>query len=152
MNSQGPRVHAIDAGSAEPLDISVHSPTRGVAIVDVKVGSQSTQAPLHWRAGDWTKPPLDVSLGLDGRIECLQVVFQDEVVMMAEGERAVQEEPGSPSFEVEQWPPDRYLDIRTDVRAARLASGELLVSIDEDQPVRFVRIGQGARCHSLPVT
>jgi hypothetical protein len=114
-----------------PIQISVNSPTRGVAIVDVKIGSSSTPTPLHWRAGDWTKPPLDVSFSLNGQIESVQVVFQDESVMTAEGAAAVREEPGVPSFEIEQWPLDRYLDVQTGVRSARLASGELLVSIGE---------------------
>jgi hypothetical protein len=137
-------MRAIDV-SAESgrIDISVDSPTTGVVIVDIKIGSQSTPAPLHWRAGDWTKPPLDISLSPEGLVESIQVVFQDEEVTMVDGDVATEEEPGVPSFRVDEWPADRYLDVRTGVRAVRLASGELLVSIDDEHPARLLRIGDG---------
>ena len=127
------------------IAISVTSPSRGVAILDVVVGSRSSPAPLHWLAGDWSKPPLDVALGPGGQIESVQVVFQDEAVAMTEADVSSRDELGLPSFELDGWPANRYLDVRTDVHAARIASDELLVSIDGDPPTRLVQLGDGLK-------
>jgi hypothetical protein len=124
----------------------VESPTRGVAIVDVTIGSQLTPAPLHWRAGDWTKPPLDVALSPDGRIDSIQVVFQDETVVTSGSEQdEPQGERGVPRFETSDWPTDRYLDVPVSVNAARLSSGGLMVSIDHAKPVRSLNLGEALR-------
>lgn len=47
------------------------------------VGQDASDAPLHWRAGDWSKPPLDVRLSDVGAVESIQFVFQDESVNAA---------------------------------------------------------------------
>lgn len=132
--------------SEEPtpaVEVSVYTPTTGVAIVDVKVGAESTPAPLHWPAGDWTKPPLDISLSEIGRVEGVQVVFQDEVIDTADAALSTDVDVGVPLFDVDEWPADRYLDARLNVRASRLASGHLLVTIDDDRPGRLLRLGNG---------
>jgi hypothetical protein len=40
----------------------IESPTVGVVLFDVDVGAWGHPIPLHWRAGDWRKPPLDIQL------------------------------------------------------------------------------------------
>jgi hypothetical protein len=136
-------MRAIDLNTrSRSVGIAVDSPTKSVATVDVKIGAQ-TPAPLHWRGGDWTKPPLDIALSSDGYVESIQVVFQDEEVAMADWKVATQIELGVPAFEIDEWPTNRYLDVRIGVRTIRLASGELLVSIGDEDAVRLFRPGDG---------
>jgi hypothetical protein len=127
------------------IDISVEAPAAGVAIVDATISCRSSSVPIHWRAGDWTKPPLDISLSHEGRIEGIQIVFQDEKVPIGGRESATKEESGIPSFDVGAWSADRYLDVHTSVRSVRLPSGELLVSIGDDKPLRTPRLGGSLR-------
>jgi hypothetical protein len=101
---------------------------------------------MHWRAGDWTKPPLDISLSPDGRIENVKVVFQDEVVAIAPDERQILNEPsapGFPFFDLHEWPSDRYLDAHASVHYRRLDSGELLVTLQDAHPLRLLQLGKG---------
>jgi hypothetical protein len=135
-------MRTITAGGVS-IRITVDAPTRGVAVLDVTIGSASTSAPLHWRAGDWTKPPLDISLGPHGRPEGVQVVLQDEEALPTDGVVRIEVEPGVPTFDVDEWPTDRYLDARAAVQAKRLDSGELVVSIGDGQPTRRLELGTG---------
>jgi hypothetical protein len=140
-------MHGVQAVDVPPrVSVSVESLTTGVAIVDVKVGSQSTSAPLHWRAGDWTKPPLDISLSPEGFIEGIQVVFQDEALLASEKDAdRPPEEPRIPRFEVGQWTANRYLDYRAELRVARFVSGELSVSIGQARAARLLRLAPALR-------
>jgi hypothetical protein len=142
MSPHGLRVRSV-TGGADVIHIGADSPARGVAILDVTIGSTSTPAPLHWRAGDWKKPPFDVSLGSDGRPESVQVVFQDEEIPMTDSLPSIDVEPGVPLFDVGGWPTDRYLDARAVVHAKRLPSGELAVSIGEDPANHWLGLGEG---------
>lgn len=126
--------------SMEPVgEVSwrMESPVPGVVLIDVAVGSGGCPVPLHWRVGDWTKPPLDVSLTAEGRIEAFQFVLQDERV---EDELAGRTEvttrrsvawAGAVTFAIERWPADRYLDERLEVSAERSGSDELVLRIGD---------------------
>ena len=142
------RVEDVDT-SANPLptDISVSSPTGGVAMVDVKLGVEESPAPKHWRVGDWNKPPLDISLNNEGLIQNIQIVLQDESVAFAKpaSQPPANEEAGLPSFNVDQWPSDRYLDARSDVTVVRSITDELVVRIGKDQAERVLRVGRSLR-------
>lgn len=142
MSSRGLQVRTVNPGS-DLVQIAVDSPTRGVAIVDVQISPILNPAPLHWRAGDWTKPPLDVSLGPDGRPKSLQVVFQDEEVPRTNASEPIQAEVGVPIFDIGDWPANRYLDTRTVVQMEHLESDELAVRIGTDQPDRWLQLGPG---------
>ena len=136
-------------GSSLGLDASpsvawtIDCPTRGVVIVDVAVGGVVSRMPLHWRAGDWSKPPLDVRLSPRGMLENIQIVLQDESVDM--GEAAVPSEGmrGLPVFDVQGWPAGRYSDTRIEVEILRLARGELYAAIGDGRPEKSVLVGEG---------
>ena len=142
MSPNGPQVRSVTDDTAV-IHIEADSPTRGVAILDIRIGSATTPAPLHWRAGDWAKPPCDMSLGSDGRPECIQVVFQDEEVLTTDAVLSLDVERGFPLFDVGDWPSDRYLDVRALVQCRRLPSGELSVLIGEDTAARWLGLGEG---------
>lgn len=110
---------------------NVETPTPGVVVVDVILGAASSAAPLHWRSGDWTKPPLDLSLASDGRLIGIQFVLQDERVPEGrEGSWSVSWR-GTPVFTVDGWPRDRYRDERISVSATRSLSGQLVLCLGE---------------------
>jgi hypothetical protein len=138
MTSLRLRAISHDEGIA-PVDITVGSPASGVAILDLKVDSQQTEVPLHWRAGDWVKPPLDVALTRAGQIQGIQVVLQDEAVEMSATSRA-QDEFGIPSFEVDDWPADRYSDFRVKVKLRRMLSGEFIATIGSSIVTRYISV------------
>ncbi len=120
-------------------------PARGVVTLDVAVGQETSGAPLHWRAGDWTKPPLDLRLSASGSVESIQFVFQDEAVAPGESVLPSRSEIGSPTFDVTTWPEDRYVDARLPVRTFRLATGELYAAIGEGRPERSMSVTCGLR-------
>jgi hypothetical protein len=123
---------------------SIESPTIGVVVIDVRVGSDFTPAPLHWRAGDWTKPPLDLAFSPDGRLETIQIVLQDETLGGAGSRIDVPVVAGHATFDVQRWPADRYLDERIAVVTERLDSDVILVTIGSSKAIRFNRVA-----HSL---
>ena len=108
----------------------VESPVPGVVLIDVSLVGEGFPVPLHWRAGDWSKPPLDVSLRPDGRVAGIQFVLQDESVP-EEGFSAQRRVgwAGTPVFVVDGWPADRYRDERLAVSASRSLSGELVLRL-----------------------
>lgn len=120
-------------------------PTRGVVILDVMVGQDASDAPLHWRAGDWTKPPLDLRLSDAGSVENIQFVFQDKSVGSGQVALPSKSEIGLPTFDVRAWPEGRYVDARIAVRTSRLPSGELYAAIGEGQPERSLSVTSGPR-------
>ncbi|MCP3880990.1 MAG: hypothetical protein GY701_21720 [Sulfitobacter sp.] len=112
--------------------------------VDVVVGGGPSGAPLHFRVGDWSKPPVDISIGGDGAVLGAQVVLQDEVVaraLAAPGGSDVGE--GGVQLDVSQWPDDRYWDDRSDVVLARESDGVLLVSLGQGQADERWQVGEG---------
>lgn len=119
--------HLEDRGEAS---CRVESPVPGVVLIDVSLGGAGFPAPLHWRAGDWTKPPLDVSLTPDGRVVGFQFVLQDERVPEEDvtAQRQVKWA-GTPVFVVDGWPTDRYCDERLVVSPVRSLTGELVLRL-----------------------
>jgi len=135
----------VEPAEAPAIHWTLNCPTRGVVILDVAVGQDASDAPLHWRAGDWSKPPLDVRLSDVGAVESIQFVFQDESVNAGEVVMPAEVEVGLPTFDVGEWPADRYSDARVDVRTLRLPSGELYAAIGDGQPERSVSVTWGLR-------
>ncbi|HEU5375400.1 MAG TPA: hypothetical protein VFV38_08180 [Ktedonobacteraceae bacterium] len=101
----------------------ITSPAQGVVLIDCRIAREEEDeepltVPLHWRVGDWSKPPIDIALDADtGRFQSLQLVLQDETI-----ERRVQpaidvatltSETGIPVFERTLWNNgERYADER----------------------------------------
>ncbi len=135
----------VEPAEAPAIRWTLDCPTRGVVILDVAVGQGASEAPLHWRAGDWSKPPLDVRLSDIGAVESIQFVFQDESVDVGEVVMPAEAEVGLPTFDVGEWPAGRYSDARVDVRMLRLPSGELYAAIGDGQPKRAVSATWGLR-------
>lgn len=131
---------ARDLASA-PVEITVDVPTGGVAILDVMLGGPRSLAPLHWRTGDWTKPPLDLSMSATGRLERVNFVLQDEEVRSIEEETGLEHDTGVPCFDVRGWSPDRYRDGTAELDVGRTPSGELVIALATDPPVRGIRVG-----------
>lgn len=120
-------------------------PAQGVVILDVAVGGAASPAPLHWRAGDWRKPPLDVRLSDHGLLESVQFVFQDESVDIGKVVTPSETMRGLPVFDVMGWPEGRYSDARMEVETVRLTTGELYVATGRGRPERSVLVGDGLR-------
>src|SRR5438067_13457866 len=100
--------------------------------------------PLHWRAGTWTKPPLDIEIKPDnGRLRALQLVLQDESVPLASN--AVLPSivrPGVPIFDTSVWSgSDRYRDERMSVEAMRAEDDRLEAWLDAvGEPAHICRV------------
>lgn len=120
--------------------VSVVSPTAGVVVLNARVPGAITPAPLHWRAGDWTKPPLDIYLAPDGRLELVEVVFQDEALELVNRPAPVPEEIGLPLFDATGWPDDRYRDVRVDLRITRLPTDHIVIEAGHLPPSRWIRV------------
>jgi len=114
---------------------TIGSPVPGVVIIDVTVGSERVPVPLHWRAGTWRKPPLDIILDDRGRLVAMQFVLQDERMEIRDGTRHVEPEIGVPRFDVSSWATDRYRDEQVPVVALRAVTGELVIRIGDEQPL-----------------
>ncbi|HEV2376997.1 MAG TPA: hypothetical protein VGS19_33145 [Streptosporangiaceae bacterium] len=134
-----------ESSEALPIRWTLDCPTRGVVVLDVAVGKATSSAPLHWRAGDWTKPPLDLQLNNAGAVESIQFVFQDESVDAGESLLPSDSVIGLPVFDVQRWSPDRYMDARVAVETMRLQSGELYPAIGVDSPKRAISVTWGLR-------
>lgn len=95
MNSELLKIKVVDDDSICTSFVywTLDQPTREVVVLDVEVGKVSP-APLHWRAGDWTKLPLDLRLSERGYLEGIQFVFQDESVAYADEPPCVDPRPG----------------------------------------------------------
>ena len=146
MTASGLRLkRTTESEGALPIKWQLDCPTRGVVLLDVAVGETATSAPLHWRAGDWSRPPLDVRLSDHGEVESIQFVFQDESVDVGEVTPPPDMATGLPEFDVTAWPSDRYSDVRVPVTTRRLPSGQLYAAIGESQPARSVSVTWGLR-------
>lgn len=135
----------VEPAAAPTIRWTLDCPTRGVVILEIAVDHHTSEAPLHWRAGDWSKPPLDIRLSDVGAVESIQFVFQDEAVDAGEVVNSAPAEVGVPTFDVGDWPADRYSDSRVGVRTLRLPSGELYAAIGDAQPERMVSVTLGLR-------
>ena len=107
--------------------------TAGVVAIDVAL-DKSALPSLHWRAGNWTKPPLDVAVDPeDGRLRGIQIVLQDEGVPDGKYRvNALEVRRGVPAFDVGTWAnSDRYVDETIPVVATRAPDDSLEVLIGE---------------------
>lgn len=134
-----------EAEEALPVKWDLDCPTRGVVILDVALGGSPSNTPFHWRAGDWTKPPLDVRLSEEGLVQSIQFVFQDEAVETNEVVLPTDVKTGVPKFDVEAWSSDHYSDARLNVKTVRLPSGELYAKIGDAQPSFSISVTWGLR-------
>lgn len=131
--------------TSEHVSWTIDCPAPGTLIIDVAVGHAASAVPLHWRAGDWTKPPLDFRLSERGALESVQVVLQDEEVSEDEGAALPATVRGCPVFHVGDWPEGRYMDVRTSVKILRLPSGELHAVIGDRMPEQSIVVAEGLR-------
>jgi hypothetical protein len=121
-------------------------PAIGAVVLNVRVGYRTaSNAPLHWRAGDWSKPPLDMRMSSIGDIEGVQFVFQDESIFSNTDPFPATAEVGVPVFDVHAWPDDRYLDTLVNVHTFRVPTGELCATIGEVPPKRVISSARGLR-------
>ncbi|MEX2555047.1 MAG: hypothetical protein WEB06_05390 [Actinomycetota bacterium] len=114
---------------------SIETPTPGVVLIDVTIEGQTASAPLHWRAGTWSKPPLDLTLDDQGRLVALQFVLQDERVAAGQWTVFPDFDEGLPVFDIAGWPSERYRDETVPVEASRLSGGELALRLGDPQPL-----------------
>lgn len=114
---------------------SIETPTPGVVLIDVTIERQAASAPLHWRAGTWSKPPLDLALDDEGRLVGLQFVLQDERVAAGQWTVFPDPEEGLPVFDIQGWPSERYCDETMPVEASRLSGYKLALRLGDRQPL-----------------
>lgn len=111
---------------------AIESPVPGVVLISLEIAGPKSLTPFHWRAGDWTKPPLDIELNpTNGAIQALQLVLQDEHVSRGSLKAAPESAVGIPVVECTDWPSDRYRDVRCEVRVTRGEANEVIVSLGE---------------------
>lgn len=106
----------------------LENPATGVALINCTLNVSAQGPPLHWRVGNWKKPPIDIEIDpTDGHLSALQVVLQDEGI--AEGvlwKTEMKKISGIPFFDLAIWPPKgRYLDEHSEPVIARSPSGDL---------------------------
>jgi hypothetical protein len=120
--------------SAAVLDID--TPTHGVAIVNARFDRRKSPVPLHWRAGDWTKPPMDIEIDPQtGAVQAAQFVLQDERIPQSDMTEAPTPSGGTPIVETEGWTSDPYLGVHCDLRVWRGSSDELIVTFGDRSAV-----------------
>ncbi|SRR6266498_4411173 len=123
---------------------AIESPTPGVVLVNVDVGGNKSSAPLHWRAGDWTKPPLDIEINpSDGTVQAIQFVLQDERARVTSVREISEWKDGTPVVNTAGWPDDRYRDVRCSMKAVRSPTDELVVSLGSRIFVTTTRVSGG---------
>ncbi len=137
MNDRQLRLARIETVPCDAI-WSIESPTPGVVLIDVHVVGIEEAVPLHWRTGTWTKPPLDLSLDREGRLVGFQFVLQDERVREGISSDFPSPEVGLPLFDIEDWPSDRYADVKSALEAFRLAGSELELRLGDELSVRQV--------------
>jgi hypothetical protein len=131
----------INDGQPISLDLTIPSPT--VAILDIKVGRNQPPVPFHWRAGDWSRPPLDISLSDAGSVESVQVVCNKGELRRVEFAMP-RVSFGTPIFDVSGWPESRYRDCRLAVAMARTGSEEITVDFGiAGRTARALNVGPG---------
>ena len=119
----------------------IESPTPGVVLIDVHVVGIEEAVPLHWRTGTWSKPPLDVSLDREGRLVGFQFVLQDERVREGIPLDFPVPKLGLPVFDVEDWPSDRYADVKSALEAFRLEGSELELRLGDESVRQACQVG-----------
>jgi len=115
---------------------AIESPTPGIVLINVVIPGSRSPAPLHWRAGDWTTPPVDVEINPnDGAIEAIQIVLQDERIDFGGRRKTLELVSGQPCVDVSDWPADRYRDVHCSVAVERAQDGELVVDFGDAAPM-----------------
>ncbi len=98
-----------------------NSPAQGLVMIDCQFAREEGNeeplpVPLHWRVGDWSKPPIDIALEEEtGRFQSLLLVLQDETIARKKltdvDLTVLPSETGIPVFERAPWKKDEtYLD------------------------------------------
>lgn len=127
----------------------ITSPAHGLVLIDCRLArAEDDEEPppisLHWRTGDWSKPPLDIALDEDtGRFQSLQLALQDETIerkMLSDVEPAtLASETGIPVFERTLWSDDdRYVDENLQTIPSWEGQSNLLV-VFGSSPVQITR-------------
>src|SRR5689334_17035156 len=98
----------------------VTNAAQGIVLIDCGiVRDEESEEPLlvllHWRAGDWKKPPIDIALDEDtGHFQSLQLVLQDETIerntLLSTDLGTLAPEEGLPVFELLPWSDEDYID------------------------------------------
>jgi hypothetical protein len=107
-------------------------------LINVDVAGPRSLTPLHWRAGEWTEPPIDIEVNPDdGAIQAVQVVLQDEWAGMRVPPSSQDAVSGLPLVAFADWPTDGYWDVRCRVAVARAGTGELIVDLGDRGAVSY---------------
>src|SRR5713101_5756681 len=112
------KLTAIEKDVPASSTLEVKNLTDGVVSIQWVLERNPASPPLHWRAGRWEKPPVDLRLDArDGRLRALQVVLQDELPQQQSAPRPVLPiKAGLPLFDLSLWTPtDPYVDEKLDV-------------------------------------
>jgi hypothetical protein len=94
---------------------------QGVVLIDCRLttdeeNEEPLSVPLHWRAGDWSKPPIDIALDAEtGHLRSLELILQDEIIehktLLSTELADIDIDRGTPIFERTLWSDDeRYVD------------------------------------------
>ena len=149
------RVVSLEAvGYRDGLRLRVESPTRWVCFVEAGLEPLDARRalPLHWRAGDWSKPPIDIEVDpTSGLLLNVQLVLQDERVLprcarpVGEAEAA-----GVPRFDVSTWARgERYQDETMCVTIAWSAVDSLYMEFESVERANRIDV---APCLAMFVT
>src|SRR4051794_27522484 len=97
---------------------------------DAAIGSDAG-APLHWRAGDWQGPPVDVSINPEtGGLRAIQAVLQDRTPERTGTTPPRATRSGLPEFDTTPWAGgERYRDETHDVAFALTSAGHFVTRI-----------------------
>ena len=138
-------IQAVAAPAASSaLAWAIERPTPGVVLIDVEIAGPKSLAPLHWRAGDWTKPPLDIEVNpVVVPSRAFRLCFQDEQVPEGTPRVGYEGAVGIPLVDVEGWPEDRYRDIRCPVEVTRATTGELVATLGGMSAISYAGLPGG---------
>lgn len=131
VSHDGPALlHVVELQTAFELRCVVESPATGVVLIDLDIPRFALVVPLHWRAGRWTKPPLDVRFAQSGDLLGVQFVVQDEQIEAGDELPPSRQIHGWPRFDVRRWHgTDRYIDVAMDVQAVRTPADRLVLRL-----------------------
>jgi hypothetical protein len=135
------RLLGLDQGDLAGTVSRIDQASDTVTIVTVERPEPLDPAPLHYRIGDWSSPPVDIAIDHRGRFQSITITLDDSLPPLVTGNATEATAAGIPLFEVERWPPDRFLDVRRTVGTNRFADGSLLVTLSEDAGTEVVKVG-----------
>jgi hypothetical protein len=129
-----PRAVGIEPYVGRPASWSIECPVPGVVLINLNLVSALHPAPLHWRVGNWRKPPLDIEIEpSSGSLQAIQFALQDEQVPLVAVASLPTGKSGLPVFDTADWPTDRYLDVRGQVAAIRTPADELGLVVSSEE-------------------